>query len=208
MQPTISILICTLKERQNVFAALMLSIMRQCNDKESFNFNRVITGVVNLDRYLFDEVEILVATDDRNVSTGEKRNMLYQNAMGVYSVSIDDDDEIPKYYIEELLKAAKSGCDCFAINGTISTNGTDIKQWIISKDLPYNTVKVNSREYYQRYPNHITPILTSITKQFKFPNITVGEDYNWATQIHNSKFIQTEFTINKEMYYYKFKTIK
>jgi hypothetical protein len=73
-----------------------------------------------------DKVEIITEIDNKGERpTGGKRNILYQSSNGKYSMSIDDDDWIPNYFVSELLKAAESDADCFSIRGTITTNGKD-----------------------------------------------------------------------------------
>lgn len=185
---TLSILICSLHKRTGMLVLLLQELYRQI---ELLN----VSG----------QVEILVEFDNMDLPTGTKRNILYQKAKGRYSISVDDDDWIPEYYIEELLKAAAKDVDCFAINGVITVNGINEKKWYISKELPYITSKDEyGNEIFLRYPNHITAIRSNIAKRFKFPDKTIAEDYDWATQIHKSGLIKTEYIIEKPMYYYKF----
>lgn len=202
----ISILIATLEERKNELTILLLNLMKQCKD---FTFKGSVIdrqGDLVITTHTFEDVEIITAMDNRNFTTGYKRNILYQMAKGRYSASIDDDDSVPNYYVEELLKAAKEGTDCFAINGSITFNGKDEKKWYISKDLKYEAVGVGKDMYYNRYPNHITGIRSEIAKQFLFPDKTIFEDFEWATKIHNSGLIKIETKIEKPMYYYKYST--
>ena len=200
----ISILICSLEERSDQLASLLFNLMVQCNKLFHTDEHHQPKNEGRLTVYRVGEVEIITCVDNRNFSTGHKRNLLYQMASGIYSVSIDDDDIVPAYYIEELLNAAASDADTFAINGEITTDGRDRTQWLISKDNRYVTSEENGVKVYLRYPNHITPIKTSITKMFMFPDITFGEDYQWATKIHNSGAIKTEYRIDKPMYHYKY----
>ena len=202
----LSILICTLEERQDSLATLLFNLMRQCKETPFKDIIIDKQGSLTIATYMFDEVEIIVASDNRELPTGTKRNILYQMAKGIFSISIDDDDSVPNYYVEELLKSAKEDKDCFAINGAITFNGEDEKKWYISKDLKYETVGTGKDMYYNRYPNHITGIRSEIAKQFSFPDKTLFEDYEWATKIHNSGLIKTETKIEKPMYYYKYKT--
>lgn len=204
----LSILICSLKERHSQLASLLFNLMNQLKNHHYIGVESYPVEGMEFKKYSWEDVEILVLSDEKQMTTGGKRNILYANASGEYSVSVDDDDEVPAYYIVELLAAAKSNADCFAINGKITTDGIDEKKWFISKDNPYQSVEKNGVVTYLRYPNHITAIKTEITKKFRFPNQVFAEDYIWATAIHNSKEIKTEHRIEKPMYHYKFKTKK
>ena len=61
---------------------------------------------------------------------------------------------------------------------------------------------------YERYPNHLNCIRASIAKQFKFPEegpiANHGEDTAWATQLHLSRLLKTEFEINEILYHYDY----
>lgn len=190
--PLLSILIPSLTSRDHLLKHMVQELMRQ---KESCDL-----------KY---QVEIVLLIDDGENSTGHKRNVLIDMAKGVYVVFIDDDDYVYPYYVEEILKAADLECDAMAINGIITTNGTDLKKWFISKDNGYcASYDGEGKEVYLRYQNHISPIKKSIAELFKFPEVYKGEDYAWATEIHNSGLIKTEVTIDKPLYHYKFITHK
>lgn len=179
---TLSILICTLQGREGYLSRLLQSLAPQRRD----------------------DVEILVESDAGFISTGKKRNILLQRSTGKYVVFIDDDDEIADTYVSDILKAAEQDPDVIVFNGIMTTNGTDERKWYISKEYGY---EAKNGAYY-RYPNHIVPIRRSIAIQFAFQDIKIGEDYLWATAIHNSKLLQTEVKIEKELYHYQFRTNK
>ncbi len=149
-------------------------------------------------------VEIKVECDKGEIPTGTKRNLLMEEATGKYSVFCDDDDILPDYYIEEVLKAAESDADCFSMSGIMTTNGAKEQYWDISKDFEYRTLlNEKGEEWYQRFPNHITPMKREIACQFKFPNLYNFEDYQWALAIKQSGLIKTEFRIQRHpMYHY------
>ena|ERR1700690_2077492 len=185
----LSILIATLDERAGLLCRLLDNITKQIEENNAK-----------------DKVEIICELDNRVFTTGYKRNILLNRATGKYLVFIDDDDSVPNYYIKELLIAAESDCDCFAINGVMTTNGQDSKRWFISIHNQYITVQDGyGSEYFMRYPNHICPIRSSIAKQFKFPDVTQGEDFAWATAIHNTGILKNEYVISLPMYTYNFK---
>lgn len=177
---TLSILICSLWERAGDFARLL----------------RV------LENQLTNEVEILTEIDNREITTGAKRNNLLNKAAGKYVVYIDDDDLVSETYVADILEAAKSDPDVICFNGWITTNGENKRRFKLSKDYPYSS----KDNIYYRYPNHIVPIRATIAKKFKFPDKVYGEDYAWATEIHQSKLIKTEVKIEKELYFYLYKT--
>lgn len=177
---TLSILICSLWERAGDLARLL--------------------GV--LEKQLTPEVEVLTEVDNREITTGAKRNILLNKAQGKYVVFVDDDDLVSETYVQDILEAAKEDKDAIVFQGWITTNGQNKRRFKLSKDYPYST----KDNVYYRYPNHIVPIRATIAKKFKFPDKVYGEDYQWATAIHRSKLIKTETKIDKELYYYLYKS--
>lgn len=203
----LSILIPSTYDRSVMTEELEEHLSKQCGDMVDWEIYEMGHGFT-FHTSTYKEVEIFIYYDHGVITTGEKRNFLYHNAKGKYSVSVDSDDWVPDYYVCELLEAAKSEADCFAINGVMITDNVKTETWSISKDHPYKTVTGNMGKHYLRYPNHICPIKSEICKQFKFPDTTFGEDYDWATQIHNSGLIKTEYTIHKPLYEYRYNSQK
>ena len=150
------------------------------------------------------EVEILTDVDDGQITTGKKRNNLIQRAKGEYVVFVDDDDELMPEYLPEILKAAEQKPDCIVFSGWMTTDGANRKDFHLSIHHPYTAVTRNGKEEYLRYPNHITPIKREIALQVQFPNKYVGEDYAWATRIHELGLLKTEVRIHKFLYHYRF----
>lgn len=187
--PLLSILICALEERIKMLIPLLADLEKQVTEN----------GATSL-------VEILIELDNRQKTTGEKRNILLNRSSGTYSVWADEDDWLPPYYVEEMIKACQSGYDAVGMSGIMTTDGLDLKNWYIGKDYKYcKAVELDGRECYYRYNNHLTPIKRSIAIQFGFPDKVFGEDYDYATAIHKSGLIKTEFKIERHpMYWYKF----
>lgn len=159
-------------------------------------------------------VEVLIDEDERP-TTGEKRNRLLARAQGIYTVFIDADDGIAPDYIYQILNAAEgaqvtdtkigllySGPGAIVFEGIYTKDGRNPQKFKLSKDYEY-TEKDN---VYYRYPNHIVPIRRDISTRFKFPHKSYGEDYEWATAIHNSGLIQEEVKIQKDLYFYNYIT--
>lgn len=182
----LSILIPTMPKRSGLLKRLLNALQPQCTD----------------------QVEILTFSDEGRITTGRKRNDLLKRAQGKYVVFIDDDDLVSDTYVADILQAAEHDTDCITFNGWMKTDGQNHKQFRFSIQYPYTEVTFEGKQVYLRYPNHLTPIKREIALQVQFPNISMGEDYAWATEIHNRKLIKSERKINKELYFYLYRTVK
>ena len=187
---TLSILIPTIPERKSTFTSLL----------------KVIHSHIDFCN-AWQEVEILHDASQRgSITTGEKRNHLLSRARGEYIWFIDDDDMILEGAISEILKATETDCDVMAINGIMTTDGKDEKQWYIALGNPYEAKWVDGKEIYLRYPNHITPMKREIASQIKFADKNNFEDYSFAVSLKDSGLLKTETTIDTPVYYYKYST--
>lgn len=208
-EPILSICICSLFERREMLSNLIENFLKQGSMDSSHSDIR-IEHVKS--RYFLKIgeifIEILVYVDDKKITTGAKRNWLYQNATGMWISSVDDDDEPANNYISEVLKAVESDPDAVAINGTYSEDGRPAGTWAISKYYPYIKTFKGRQPHYLRYHNHLSPIRRSIAVQFPFPDISHKEDYVFATALHNAKAIKTEVKINVPLYHYKYNSKK
>lgn len=151
--------------------------------------------------------DIEVLTNPYEGSKGDKRNSLLFKAKGEYVCFIDDDDDVSSDYIDQLLIGVDKGVDCCSLRGVITFDNENPE--LFEHSINYKEYKTTDNEImYERYPNHLNCIKSSIAKQFKYPAIDFGEDTDWATQIHKSGLIKTEHFIDKVIYHYKFKTNK
>lgn len=150
-------------------------------------------------------VEIIVEMDNREITTGAKRNSLLKKASGEYVVFIDDDDWISMSYLRRILIALESKPDVIGFNGWMETNGQNRQLWYISKDFPYETRRgLNGQISYLRFNNHLSPIKREIAQQIGYKDITIGEDYDYAVRLKESGLIKTEVRIEKELYHYHY----
>lgn len=162
------------------------------------------TKLVNLravlDRQLTPEVEVI--TDiSMNYNIGTKRNKLLEMASGKYIIFCDDDDLIASDYIEKILKACESDCDCIGISGTITTNGVNERQWHISKDFQMWFERGN---VYYRTPNHISPVKRELAVQAGFPEISFSEDHEYSMRL--LPLLKTETKIPGNLYFYRYES--
>lgn len=200
MSIKLSILIPSLETRRVRLSELVCSLFIQCGMLKGVKPETVKgCSIVTLS---FTDVEIIVAVDNKSITTGEKRNLLIDLSKGEYIITVDDDDSVPVYYVEELLKATKSGADCFAINGKITTDGLDEIEWRLSKDNPNVTIFEVGKKVYLRTTNHITATKRILALLAGFPHKNLAEDKEYSIRLN--PHLKTEFKIDKPMYHYRY----
>lgn len=151
------------------------------------------------------EVEIITDVDDGILSIGKKRQGMIERAKGEYVVQVDDDDELPNYYIKEILKAMEENPDVIGFDGYMTTNGKNRENFKISKDLPYTSIwDAHGNKEYVRFNNHLSPIKREIALNIGFKDMRFGEDYDYAKRLKESGLVKTEVYIHKDMYHYKY----
>lgn len=181
---TLSILICSLYSRAGSLSALMAELEKQINS------NKLI--------------EVLVNIDNKELTTGAKRQLLLEQATGKYIIFIDDDDWVEPCYISELLQAAKSNADCFGMTGWITENGNNRIDWELSKNFYNRTVWRNGKIFYERTTNHITGVKRELALKVGFPSISNAEDKWYSDRV--APLCKTEYKIKPMMYHYRFST--
>jgi hypothetical protein len=147
-------------------------------------------------------VGFYVLMDNKQMTTGEKRNWLLRIAKSKYVVFIDDDDWVPDYYISEMLKACGSDADCIAINGWMTTDGDRKICWRLSKDNENKTIHENGEPVYLRKTNHITAVKLEYALMAGFPEKSNAEDKAYSEALN--QFLKTEVKIDLDMYHYKY----
>lgn len=189
----LSILIPTLPDRAHFLRGLINEIYNQLQS----------AGLSGL-----GAVEIL--TDDRGkeFTTGRKRNDLLKRASGTYVWFIDDDDMIFRDAIHRVMQATSHNPDVIGINGIITTDGGNERGWEIRLGHPYIAVMRSDKEFYLRFPNHITPMRREHAVKVEFPDITVFEDYQWAKKLNDMKLLKTQYIIDSNIYHYRERTKK
>lgn len=182
--PLLSILIPTIDGREKYFQRITEKLTRQI----------IKVGV--------EKVQLLFFKDKRGEhTTGHKRNVLLQQATGKFVVFVDDDDDVSPDYVQQIVATIQNNphIDAIGINGVYTDN---------NKQMPFETGKrwgwdtVNG--YYVRYINHISPIKREIAIQIKFPDKTIGEDYEYTMELKRSGLIKNDKVIKKQIYYYDY----
>ncbi len=176
-EPLWSILICTLASRQDKFMRLMDVLLPQAEE--------------------IGEVEIIACHNNGERPLGEIRQALMMDARGKYLSFVDDDDEVPDYFVREMLLALWEDPD---VVGFITEYSEREAAWraTVYNSLQYEPHDTPGKLY--RDLVHQMPCRAELAKQGDF---TRGwpEDNTWRNVVR--PLLKTEVYIDKVLYYYR-----
>jgi len=114
---------------------------------------------------------------------------------------VDDDDDVSDDYVEKIFFTILKHpyIDCIGIEGIITTDGAQQKDWIISiecKDW------YEENDVYFRTPNHISPVRRELALQAGFPDVTYAEDREYSKRL--LPLCKNEAKIKGCLYHYKY----
>lgn len=147
------------------------------------------------------KVEVIVLQDNKEITTGMKRNRLLNLAKGEYIVFIDDDDEVYNNYLKRILGALETGLDCVGTSGHYSIDGGHKMTWKLS--MAYHDYDGHDGILYRR-ANHLTPVKRNLALAAMFPDKSNAEDKEYSERL--SKFLKSEIVIDEPIYHYKYQS--
>jgi glycosyltransferase involved in cell wall biosynthesis len=177
----LSILILTLPTRIDSYARLI----------KSLNIQVIQNNLIN-------RVQILSLCDTKEISVGEKRNILLNKSCGKYVCFIDDDDVISDDYVIKLVNGIQSNSDVITFCGEYVENNliTPFSISLVHRD------NYNHPNIFYRLPNHLCPVKREIALSCQFSNKNFGEDSDYSERINN--YLKTEFHIQDKLYFYMY----
>lgn len=171
----LSILIATIGRRNDSLMRLLAQLMPQTEGKE---------------------VEVLAYWNNGERSIGDIRQSLMEEAKGEYICFIDDDDMIPDWYCDEILKNV--GEDYIGFQ--VELFEKDRQMPPVFHSIRYGVWHQDDKGYY-RGITHLNPIKRELALQGEFGKQGIGEDESWARRM--MPLVKTENYIDKIMYYYR-----
>ena len=178
----LQILIPTLESRQPMLERLKEELARQIK-KHS----------------LEEEVGLAIFPDKGQLHIGKKRNILIEKSEAEYVCFLDDDDWIDENYVYIQHWGCTKGNDCVELRGIYTTNGFNPRPFIHS--LKYDKYFGKGGTYF-RPPNHLNAIKRELILPFKFPEISFGEDTDWAMRVCHAQILKSETEVKKPIYHY------
>lgn len=183
MKPLITICIPTIIGREHQYKSLRKHI-----EKQTAKYG--------------NDIEIISMCDNKEISIGKKRQLLYEKAKGIYAWQIDDDDTIQPGSIDLIMKAIKeTEADCITF-----------KEICIFEDrTEYSSFSLQWKQWsdnvggfdHVRTPFCKTPIRTELCLKAGVKDMRYGEDHQFAKDVYN--FLKTEAYIDEFIYIYRYK---
>jgi glycosyltransferase involved in cell wall biosynthesis len=170
----LSILVATIGHRNDKFEALM-------------NYLMPLT-----ERW---PIEVIAYWNTGELSIGEIRQRLLEEATGEYVCFIDDDDWVPDWYCAEIMAAL--GKDYVGFE--VELLEKDKKMPPVFHSIRYGVWHQDDKGYY-RGVTHLNPIKRELALSGQFSQFGIGEDESWSRTVTPN--VRTENYIDKVMYYY------
>lgn len=181
----LAILIPSLVEREHFRDRVTTALAKQISDLDAH-----------------DHVKILFNIDNKEYTTGYKRNALVYAArkIGAAYHSFFDDDDLPgETYIKRGLETVESGLDCGSLIGQIYFGGVPGMPFLHS--LKYTEWSQDDKFYY-RMPNHLNFVNTEKVKDILFPDQVFGEDGQQSYAMRDAGVLKTEYDTKDVLYHY------
>lgn len=154
---------------------------------------------------LIDKVSISYMEDDKTMTLGEKRELMYKNSNGEYSIQWDSDDWISEDGLYKLVRALEEnpGVDCVTFNEYCLINNVEYKS---RHSLEYcgwegdGSKLLEDGFHYHRSPFYKNVIKTSIAQSVPFKYIRWGEDHEFSNDLKPK--LKTEIHLEENIYHY------
>lgn len=200
MNYKLSIMIPTIIGREQLLSDLVCELIRQCGSiKSTTTSNQNGCDITVLD---FEDVEIIIACDNRQIPTGCKRNLLLSLAKNDFVVSADDDDFLYPDFLKLIMEAIQSNPDCVGTRGLYTLDNQHQTEWRLSKDYANETIFENGVAIFLRTSNHLTPVKRELALQAGFPNHLSNAEDKWYSE-RLRPLLHTEVHIHPYIYHYR-----
>lgn len=172
MSYILSILMCTIPEREKEFVSLLRKFQYQWKRLE---YQHPTLGFVEV---VWDNTESFLKG---GISIGVKRNGLVNKARGKYLLFLDDDEDIAPNYLETLVRMCHQNKDVVTFRDLTTT---DFYWTVIDMSLKHTEdEQATPDRIVKRKPWLVCPVRSDYAKRFSFPDINYGEDAIWMNQV-------------------------
>lgn len=146
------------------------------------------------------DIEVLMLTDNKKRTIGEKREALKNMSQGKYFMFVDDDDSLLS--VKEIYEATEQDVDVITFKQRCFNN--DGSEFIVTfglgNEIEHNTIEGNYLDC-NRPPFHVCA-WHRYYKRISFPMVNYGEDGVWSKLVNS--IAVNEVHIDKVLHSYNF----
>jgi hypothetical protein len=159
-------------------------------------FRRLLDGLLPQLEPHAGQVTVTALWNNGERTIGEYRQALLESATSTYVSFVDDDDEVPSYFVDKIVPL---------LDGTVDYVGWRMQCWIDGRKLrpTYHSIRYSrwydDRRGYYRHVSHLNPIRTELARLGDFRR-DWPEDISWVNQVR--PFVKTEHYVGDVMYHY------
>ena len=167
----LSILICTIPERKEIFDRLYQKITLQNIEC------RRVHKTLGRAEVLYDDSKRFL---DGGPSIGEKRQELLDRAKGLYICYLDDDEDVSPDYVETLLRLVWEDKDVCTFRSLVKLSNN----WaLVDMKLGNPNEQINPETITLRPPWHVCPVKREFSQIVRFTDSNYGEDWVWFEKV-------------------------
>jgi len=180
--------------KNNIQLSILIPSIPTRFDKATSLYNNLLNMVGD------KQIEILMLTDNKVITIGEKQNRLMQMANGKYFCFIHDDDSLTS--LDEIYESTFQDVDiiCFKARCLNSDGSEYIVTQKLGNEVEHNTA--DGKYLDCNRPPFPNCVWHNRFKKFKFPNISYSEDWQWVQKC--LKVANTQLFIDKVLFHYNF----
>lgn len=159
-------------------------------------FRRLLDGLLPQLEPHAGQVTVTALWNNGERTIGEYRQALLESATSTYVSFVDDDDEVPPYFVNHVTSV---------LDGEVDYVGWRMQCWVDGQKLrpTYHSIRYtrwyDDRRGYYRHVSHLNPIRTSLARLGDFRR-GWPEDVSWVEQVR--PYVKTERYISNVMYHY------
>jgi glycosyltransferase involved in cell wall biosynthesis len=171
----------------------LIATLGQRNDR----FLELLAGLLPQVERAAGAVTVTALWNNGERPLAEVRQALVDHADGEYISFVDDDDQLPPYYVSAVLPLL-DGVDYVGWRMQCIQDGVYLKPTFHS--LRYSTWSDDDAGYY-RDVSHLNPVRAELARRADYRRGEPPEDVSWADQMRGS--LKTEHYIEHVMYVYR-----
>jgi len=179
MNPLLTIAIPTIEQRKEIFNELYNELKRQITPYG-------------------EQIEIIYICDNKEITIGQKRQLLNELAKGKYIVQWDDDDWIHPQGIKLIMEHINEEYDVISYDYSCNIPLNHVTSYPRKVSIKYNNKLDKENKIFYVTPDPKNPIRRDILNKIKFQDTSWSEEYFFKLEL--IKHIKSEYKINEDIY--------